>query len=157
MIVQDETLSEILGNTVKMTRRNKTLPDDFSPDETLRERFVQQTPDGQLSCALAFRLAREFHVSEADIGHYADLCGVHLVQCQIGLFGYGPGKKRRVEKLDNPDPKFVKAVEEAVNGGVIGCADVFRIAEAFKAGKVDVGCVCETLGVKIKGCRFGAF
>lgn len=140
-----------------MTRRNKTLPDDFSPDETLRERFVQHTPDGQLSCVLAFRLAREFNVTEADIGHYADLCGVHLVQCQIGLFGCGPGKKRRVEKRENLDPGLVKAVEEAVKDAVILCADVFRIADGLKAGKVDVGCVCETLGFKIKGCRFGAF
>lgn len=152
-----KNLVETLGNTVKMAPKNKKIPDDFSPDESIRERFIQHVSDGKLACAEAFRLAREFNLPESEIGHYANLCDVHLEKCQIGLFGYGPCKKRLVEKKDHVDPDLVSAVKEKTTDGIIFCAAVFSISESLNIGKIDVGSACETLGIKIKKCRFGAF
>jgi hypothetical protein len=140
-----------------MTRRNKILPDDFSPSDAIRQRFVQHVADGKLACSEAFRLSGELGLPESEIGNYADLCGVRLVKCQIGLFGYGPEKKRLVETRDLLDPDLASAVRSLSNGGVILCVEVFGLAESFKISKVDVGCACETLGIRVKGCRFGAF
>lgn len=152
-----KNLIETLGNTVNMALKNKKIPDDFSPDESIRERFIQHVSDGKLACTEAFRLAREFNLPESEIGHYANLCDVHLEKCQIGLFGYGPGKKRLVKKQDHVDPILVAAVKEKTTDGIIFCAAVFSISESLNCGKIDVGNACETLGIKIKRCRFSAF
>lgn len=140
-----------------MALKNKKIPDDFSPDESIRKRFIQHVSSGKLACAEAFRLAREFNLPESEIGHYANLCDVHLEKCQIGLFGYGPCKKRLVEKQDHVDPDLVSAVKEKTTDGIIFCAAVFSISELLNIGKIDVGSACETLGIKVKKCRFGAF
>jgi hypothetical protein len=148
---------ETLGKIKNMSRNNKKLPEDFTADESIRARFMERVPDGTLPCAKAFALAEELGLPESMIGLYADFCGVPLVKCQIGLFGYGPGKKRLVEKLDSLDQRLAETVKAAAKDGVILCADVFRIAGSMNTGKTDVGNACETLSIKVKGCRFGAF
>lgn len=140
-----------------MARRNKKPPVDFSPDEAVKERFLHHIHDNRLPCAEAFALSEKLALSEATLGHYADACNVRLEKCQIGLFGYGPGKKRLVEKKDAVPDNLAQALTRQTTDGVVTCASVFDIAQGLGIGKIDVGNACETLGIKIKGCRFGAF
>ncbi len=140
-----------------MARKNKRTPADFLPDEAVKDRFLSSIHEGRLGCAEAFALSNKLGLSEAEIGLYADACDVRLEKCQIGLFGYGPGKKRLVKKVDTVAPELAEALNHEVTENVISCKAVFDIAHALGIGKTDVGDACETLGIKIKGCRFGAF
>jgi hypothetical protein len=64
-----------------------------SLDATLKDTLQRQTREGELPCAVAFKLASDLGRTPADIGEAADLLGIRLVKCQLGVFGYSPVKK----------------------------------------------------------------
>jgi hypothetical protein len=142
-----------------MSRKNKKLPADFTPDEALASRILQSIPEKAITCADAFALAGELNLTKKDLGLYADYLAIDLRKCQIGLFGNGTGtgKKKLIETLDRLDPALEAAVKESARDNIISCAAVFDIAARLNMDKVAVGSTCQTLGIKIKGCRFGAF
>ena len=81
-------------------------------DPAVREKLQQAAIAGQLACADAFQLAADLQQSPAEIGKAADLLGIRLVKCQLGLFGYAPEKKmvRPAETVD-------RALEDAIRVG----------------------------------------
>ncbi len=140
-----------------MTRKNKKMPIDFTPDEHLADQVSRHISGKELTCADAFKLSTTLGISEKELGRYADHLAISLKKCQIGLFGQGPGKRKLVEKQAHLDNNLESAVLKAANENAISCESVFEISAALNISKVDVGCACETLGIKIRQCRFGAF
>ncbi|GAB6097406.1 hypothetical protein JCM14469_36600 [Desulfatiferula olefinivorans] len=140
-----------------MSRLTKIRPADFRPDETLCTLLTKRLPDGEMPCATGFALARELGITTQELGHYADHLNLRLVRCQIGLFGQGKGKAKLIHTLDRVDRALREAVDAASGDGVITCEQVFEIARTLKLSQVAVGSACETLGIKIRQCRFGAF
>lgn len=139
-----------------MKLSEKKRPSDFSPDETISEKVNQESRNGALSCAAAFRLSDLFDISKQEVGFYADSLNLKLSKCRIGLFGYGKGVKL-VKELDSIDETLEKRVGALLADGILTCENVFRIADEFKVSLVDVGSVCQTKGIKIKHCQLGAF
>lgn len=139
-----------------MSRLDKKMPADFIPDDGVSEQFKQRFNKGEMPCASAFKASLEWNLPTGTVGLYADLHKVPITQCQIGLFGHGKGIKL-IETLDQIDPEIEAAVREKTKENIISCEDVFFIAKEKKVSKVDVGSVCQTLHIKIKNCRFGAF
>lgn len=139
-----------------MSRLNKEMPADFIPDDKVSEQFKQRFNEGKMPCASAFSTAEEWGIPTRTLGLYADFHKFQITRCQIGLFGYGKGVKL-VKKLDALDPEIEKAVRSRTQDNIMTCDDVFAIAKEMKVSKVDVGSVCQTLDIKIKKCRFGAF
>jgi hypothetical protein len=116
--------------------------------------------EGKLSCAAAFRIARELDVSPGQIGQVADGLEVRLNRCQLGLFGYGPkaeGRHKIVEPADDVEEGLAQAIQDSLRNGELGCDAAWEIAAAMRIPKMKVAAAAETLGIKISRCQLGAF
>jgi len=125
-------------------------------DEKLKKAIASRLVNGALSCTAAFDLAREFGVAPGFVGAAADALDIHLLECQLGLFGYKPEKKI-VKPLETVEPEFEKAIRSALVNDRLPCRSAWDIAERFQVAKMTVSAACEALGVKIRPCQLGAF
>jgi len=55
-------------------------------DTELEEKVVSSLVDGKLSCAVAFKIAKELKVSIREVGETADKLGIRIAKCQLGCF-----------------------------------------------------------------------
>ena len=112
--------------------------------------------DGELACALAFKVGAAHNTAPADIGKALDLEEISIVKCQLGLFGYKPDKKI-VRPAESVSEEIKKEITAELDDGKLTCERAWAIAKKLKISKMDVAAACETLGVKIKTCQLGAF
>jgi len=123
---------------------------------TVKEKIQEKTQNGEVGCSVAFQIAKELKISPADIGKGLDLLDIKLNKCQLGLFGYGPGKK-----AVKPKPPENRQMEEAIRVALVdtklACRDAWDIAHRFNLPKMTVSAACEALNIKIKPCQLGAF
>lgn len=129
---------------------------DAQADPTVKDMLENKTSNGEIACAVAFQIAEELKVPPADIGKTMDLMELKLFKCQLGLFGYGPDKKKVTSK-----PPENRLMEEAIQSALVdtklACRDAWNIASKFKVPKMAVSAACEALNIKIKPCQLGAF
>jgi hypothetical protein len=124
------------------------------PDATAR--IKQNADNGQVACAVAFKIAEELNISAAEVGKAIDLLDFKIFKCQLGLFGYQPNKKA-VESKAPETPQLEQAIRDVLVDEKLTCRDAWRIAGRFKIPKMTVSGACEALGIKIKPCQLGAF
>ena len=129
---------------------------DAQADPAVKENVVKNAAQGELACAVAFKIAAKLGVTPAEIGKTVDLLDLKLCKCQLGLFGYKPDKKKVVAKPPE-SRQMEKAIRNSLTDGKLACADAWDIANRFKATKMGVSGACESLGIKIKPCQLGAF
>jgi hypothetical protein len=125
-------------------------------DPATRDAMNREAQEGQLACAVAFKLAAELQKSPAEIGAAADRLGIRLVTCQLGLFGYTPEKKI-VRAASSVNPKLENAIREKLENQRLACREAWGLAEVFEIPRMAVSAACEALGIKIKPCQLGAF
>ena len=85
-----------------------------------------------------------------------DLMDVRLTRCQLGLFGYTP-QKRIVKPAATWDPALEEDIRKALRDGRLPCEAAWAIARRHGLPRLDVGNVCEALGIKVRPCQLGAF
>jgi hypothetical protein len=125
-------------------------------DPIIKEKVNQHAAQGNLPCAVAFKIADELGVSPAEIGKTVDLLDLRLSKCQLGLFGYQPEKK--AVKARSPENRQMEdAIRKALDDGKLACSDAWDIAGRFNVPKMAVSGACESLSIKIKACQLGAF
>jgi hypothetical protein len=129
---------------------------DAQPDPVIAERIENNIVDGELACAVAFKIAEELGVSAAEIGQTVDLLDLKLNKCQLGLFGYKPNKKK-VKARAPENPAMAETIKNALEDGKLACRDAWKIAGQYGVPKMAVSSACESLGIKIKPCQLGAF
>ena len=125
-------------------------------DERLRQQMTERAKDGELPCAVALEIANQLNAAPAVVGACADAIKIRLVKCQLGLFGYSPNKKI-VKARPEVSDALRRAIGENLENGHLPCQRSFAIAADLGVHKMDVSGACETLGIKIKPCQFGAF
>ncbi|RJP94117.1 MAG: hypothetical protein C4518_04095 [Desulfobacteraceae bacterium] len=125
-------------------------------EERIEKMITSRAVNKALSCKAAFELAGELGVSPGAMGAAADKLDIHLLECQLGLFGYKPEKKI-VKPLDAVDPALESAIRSALVNDRLPCRVAWEIAELFHVEKMTVSAACETLGIKIRPCQLGAF
>ncbi|NDY73455.1 hypothetical protein DO021_09080 [Desulfobacter hydrogenophilus] len=125
-------------------------------NQALSQPIVQASSNDILTCASAHRLAKAHDCLPKQIGIQADLLELRIAQCQLGLFGYAPGKKKI-----NPDagitPELKNRIFDAQSDGKIDCKTCWKIATEFKISRINMGSVCERLEIRIKPCQLGVF
>ena len=125
-------------------------------NEEINDYIKRRAKNNKLPCAVAFKIAAELNVSPAEVGKTADLLGVMLAKCQLGLFGYTPEKKIvKPKAAENPD--LASALLNARVEGKLSCENAWAIARRFDVSKMKVSSVCEQLKIKVKPCQLGAF
>jgi len=141
--------------------KEKKLPADFVPDAALAAAIRARSKEEKIACAQAFRIADEAHVAPLIVGLNADVLGIHLDHCQLGLFGY-PGHTKGWESAkiaEHPVPDgLIPAIQSALDPeGRLPCVRAWQIAADFSVPKMLVGYVANQLGVRIVQCQLGAF
>jgi hypothetical protein len=129
---------------------------DAQADAVVKEKINKNAREGELACAVAFKIAEELEVSPADIGKTADLLDLRLNKCQLGLFGYKPDKKT-VKARAPENRQMEEAIQNALIDGQLACRDAWDIANRYNVSKLAVSGACESLSIKIKPCQLGAF
>ena len=137
-------------------KKSKTVKDPGLGID-LQNRILELVQEGHISCADAFRLSAELKVSLESIGQFADFRDIRLVECQLGLFGIGPGKKKTVIKGGEISEQLKQAIESALIDGKLTCRSAWEIAFSRNIAKIDVSNACESMGIRIRQCRLGAF
>ena len=129
---------------------------DAQADPVIKEKINKYVRQGELACAVAFKIAEELEVSPAEIGKTLDLLDLRLNKCQLGLFGYKPDKK--TVKARAPENRHIQeAILNALADGKLACHKAWEIARQYNVPKMAVSGACESLNIKIKPCQLGAF
>ena len=125
-------------------------------DPAIATALAEGAEDGRIACEAAHAMAAAFGAGPSEIGKTADLLEYHIVECQLGLFGYSPEKK-----IANPAEDVTQDMRDQLAryaaDGRISCASCWKIAEILDIEKMAVSSACELLGIKIKHCQLGAF
>jgi hypothetical protein len=122
----------------------------------ITEAVKKRSRQGALTCPLAFKIAGELAVLPGEVGKAIDLLEINIVKCQLGLFGYSPVRKI-VQPAESVAEDLEAAIRAAMSDGRLPCAEIFRIAVAFKLAKIRVAAACERLKVRVCACQLGAF
>ena len=129
---------------------------DTRIDPAMQQKIEDKTKNNEITCAVAFQIAEELKATPADVGKGIDLLNIRLVKCQLGLFGYSPGKK-----AVKPKSPQSRDLEEAIRAALVekklSCRAAWDIALRFSVPKMAVSAACEALNMKIKPCQLGAF
>ena len=139
---------------------NQKFSDKHGPaasvDDSITDKVLANAKEGELACAVAFKIAAELKIQPAEVGKAVDLLDIRLIKCQLGLFGYKPEKKIVKAKFAE-DPDLEKAIRAALSGEKLACREAWDIARRFQIPKMAVSNACEALKIKIKPCQLGAF
>jgi hypothetical protein len=123
---------------------------------TIAEAVKQAASDGKLSCTAAFKVVGKLKATPSEVGFTIDLLEMPIIQCQLGLFGYGPSGKGLIA-AETVSPELESAIRESLVKGKLPCASAWEIAAKFKTAKREISAACETLKLRISSCQLGTF
>lgn len=135
---------------------SKKHPEGLEIIPEIAEAIKQKASNGTITCAAAHGIAKELNRPPSLVGMNIDFLELSLSKCQLGLYGYGPGK-RIVESAETVSEELETAIRDAIVNGRVPCISLWNIAERFAIKKMDASSACETLKIKIKPCQLGAF
>jgi len=125
-------------------------------DPEIADKINASARDGMIDCPTAHRIAKTIGCQPSEIGVHADLLELRIARCQMGLFGYGPGKKNFNLNVQI-SPALEKDILNTQEEGRISCRRSWDMAKAHKISRIDMGSACEKLEIRIKPCQLGAF
>ena len=131
-------------------------PKDSTLDEGLKEEILAQAQDNNIACKKAEAIAEQKGVTIAEVGKAIDILNINIVECQLGLFGYGD-KKKIVQPASQVAPELKTKIERALQNGRLPCVAVWEIAAQLNIPRMRVCAACEALKIKVKPCQLGAF
>jgi hypothetical protein len=133
------------------------------PGTTLNEHIAkairEKSPGGMLACGMGEKISKDLEVEISEVGITADLLGIKVSKCQLGLFGWGgkPSHGRDIQAADSVSVEMKSALEKAAENGVVTCAALWRIADRLGAKRKLVSAACDVLKLKIRACQLGTF
>ena len=125
-------------------------------DPRAAEKIKETAVNGEITCAVAFKIAEKLNIKPAEIGKAIDLLDYRIIKCQLGLFGYVPDKKK-VKPKTPENPQLEDAIRKALVDEKLACGEAWGIAREIGIPRMTVSAACEALGIKIKPCQLGAF
>jgi len=126
-------------------------------DDVLKE-LKGAARQGRISCALALSTAFRCGVTPGDAGTCLDELEIRIDSCQLGLFGYGPGKQKRIQMPETISREVAAWMVECADArGHITCKEIFAKAKEDGLSRALLAGACEKTGVKIRACQLGAF
>ena len=134
----------------------KKHPPGTTVNEKVKQVVEENLIGGCIDCDTAYSIAEKLGVSPMEIGTAIDLMEGRITKCQLGLFGYGKGKKK-IKASKSILPSLRSAIENALKDDVLSCAAIWRIAQEQSIPRLSVANACEMLGVRIRPCQLGAF
>ena len=131
-------------------------PKNSRVDESLKEAIFAQAKDNNIACKKAEGIAGEKRVAIAEVGKAIDILNINIIECQLGLFGYGD-KKKIVQPAKEIATELKTKIEQSLRNGKLSCVSAWKIAAELSIPRMRVCAACEALKIKVKPCRLGAF
>jgi hypothetical protein len=125
-------------------------------DRRISEALKRQAPAGELTCSQAFAVAANLNVPPAEVGLALDLNEIRLTECQLGLFGYRPQKKK-IKPAEKVPSEMREAILQSAADSRLPCKAAWQIADRLGLTKLKISSACEKLKIKISACQLGAF
>jgi len=124
--------------------------------QVLEEEIIASAVNGQIPCAVAFKIAERLKSVPRVIGDKANELKVRIINCQLGCFYV---EKATHEDLEGRfiDIQLTGEVQTALVQGKLPCKVAFQIAKKLKAGRKQVGDAATKLKIKIADCQLGCF
>jgi len=135
---------------------SKKHPPGRRLEPTIADAVRQKSTNGEISCAAAFRIARDLALDPGEVGFTMDSLELRIAKCQMGLFGYRP-KKSIVKPAERVEQTLEAAIRQSLIDGRLPCIAAWKIAESLKVSKMAVASACEAKKIKISACQLGAF
>ena len=134
-------------------------PPGTKPNERIAKTIREKSPGGSLACGVGEKISKEFKVDISEVGITADLLGMKISKCQLGLFGWGkkPNHGKDIHAADSVSVEIKSALEEVAENGAVTCAALWAIADRLGVERKAVSAACDTLRLKIRVCQLGAF
>lgn len=138
-----------------MAQNKKTL-ETTQIDQDILTGLIPFIKNNQIECSLAHKVANQLNAAPHEIGKQLDLQGCKIIQCQLGLFGYGKHKKNF-----NPDIIISSALNKRILteqiDKSISCLKCWQLANELSISRLDIGSACDKKGLRIKPCQLGIF
>jgi hypothetical protein len=132
-------------------------PPDTKVDSSIMDRVAAKLVDGCMACKTAHAIAVELNVAPSQVGIAIDLQNGRIKACQLGLFGYGKGKKIVTQDETKVNTELRSAIQDKLIDGRLSCETAWCVADAHGIARLELGRACESLAVKINQCQLGAF
>jgi hypothetical protein len=132
-------------------------PQDTKVDPPIMDQVAANIVKGCMACKTAHAIAGELNVAPSQVGIAIDLQNGRIKACQLGLFGYGKGKKIVAQNGTEVKAEIASAIRNKLIDGKLSCAAAWCIADAEGIARLELGQACEYLGIKINQCQLGAF
>jgi hypothetical protein len=123
----------------------------------IADRVAANIVNGCIACKTAHTIAVELNALPSQVGVAIDLQNGRIKACQLGLFGYGKGKKIVSQEGSKATAALESEIRKELVGGKLPCAAAWHIADASGMTRLEIGRACESLGIKINQCQIGAF
>jgi len=137
--------------------KNSDAKSEKENNPVLEDIIGRRARDGEISCAEAMQIAKQLGESTLSVGRMLDQMGIHLGECQLGLFGCINPRNRTVQAAQTVSPELEEEIRKALQRDCLSCTMAWFIAKERKITKMDVSASCECLKIKIKPCQFGTF
>lgn len=125
-------------------------------DPIIATSLEKKSAAGEISCAKAEGVARDLKADMGEVGRTLDLLEIRIVQCQLGLFGFGE-RKKAVTPAETVPAGLRDAINAALAEGCLSCKDAWDIARKAETARMAISSACEAMGIRIKPCQLGAF
>ena len=125
-------------------------------DENTAVHLRKEIKGGGIPCAAAFKVAKRLGITPKEVGIAIDLLEVPIIFCQLGLFGYGEGKKK-VKAAEHVPAAVADAIRKSLVEGKLPCNVAWDLARAHALSRLDIAAACEALGFKLSRCQIGSF
>jgi len=54
--------------------------------EEAKKKLLESAPKGRLPCVIAFKVARDYNLTAAEVGQLCNELKIKIVNCQLGCF-----------------------------------------------------------------------
>lgn len=132
-------------------------PTDETPDKTIAAKLeATANADKRIACLAVHEIAQVLDCLPLNVGQTADLIGIRINRCQLGLFDR---KDTDVQPLSKDDitQEMQALVESAVLNGQLACIDSWRLSDQLNLSRLQMGALCDELKIKVSPCQLGAF
>jgi hypothetical protein len=130
---------------------------DTKIDANIARAIAEKENDGRITCAAAHAIAQQFGVTAQSVGINIDLLEKRIHHCQMGLFGHGRKRTKKIDPAPRVSQELEKAIAHAMQGDRITCEAAWRVAKQMGITRLELGAACEALQIKVKQCQLGAF
>lgn len=126
-------------------------------DPEIANAIAAKEKDGHITCAAAHAIAKKLNCPPPTVGVNIDLLEKRIRRCQLGLFGYGLKKAKRVKPAAMVTQELEGAIRGAMTGDRITCKASWDLAKKLGLTRLEMSSACEALGIRISKCQLGAF